>query len=420
MVKEMRLLGSSNHQWPLCSVYKQNPGFVKLVASVLVLGVPFCLFSSRSFEYFASSLSDAEVDLTPASLHAGEPKCDLFIGDWIPGTSAPAYTNETCPFIQDHQNCIKNGRPDSDYLHWRWKPRDCELPVFDPERFLDLMKNKSFAFIGDSIARNHVQSLLCTLSKVDRPEEIYCDKLDKSKTWSFPSYNFRLSVIWTPFLVKAEIFEDNNGVSISETKLHLDNVDESWSTRFKDFDYMIISAGKWFLKSAIFYENDQVKGCHYCEEKNNLTDLGYEYSYRKALENSFSFMASTNHKAVVLFRTTSPDHFEGGEWFSGGKCDRTVPFRDGEVEIKDVDRVLHEIELQEYEKAVSRNGLIIKLMDVTRLSWLRPDGHPGPYRIFHPFEADANARVQTDCLHWCLPGPIDSWNNLVMEILVNT
>lgn len=93
-------------------------------------------------------------------------KCDLFTGDWIPNPSGPVYTNESCPFIEDHQNCMKNGRPDSGYLYWRWKPQSCELPPFDARRFLELMTNKSLALIGDSISQNHVQSILCMLAVV--------------------------------------------------------------------------------------------------------------------------------------------------------------------------------------------------------------------------------------------------------------
>lgn len=93
-------------------------------------------------------------------------KCDLFKGTWIPNPSGPIYDNESCAVVEAHQNCMKNGRPDSEYLYWRWKPQDCELPQFNSVRFLEAMRNKSWAFIGDSISRNHVQSLLCILSKV--------------------------------------------------------------------------------------------------------------------------------------------------------------------------------------------------------------------------------------------------------------
>lgn len=93
-------------------------------------------------------------------------KCNLFIGDWIPHPEGPVYTNDTCDWIEGHQNCMKNGRPDTAYLYWRWNPRDCELPQLNPGRFLELMRDKAWALIGDSISRNHVQSLICVLSKV--------------------------------------------------------------------------------------------------------------------------------------------------------------------------------------------------------------------------------------------------------------
>lgn len=93
-------------------------------------------------------------------------ECDLFTGKWVKNPSGPAYTNESCGLMDGHQNCMKNGRPDSGYLYWKWSPRDCGLPHFDARRFLELMTNKTWALIGDSISRNHVESLLCILSGV--------------------------------------------------------------------------------------------------------------------------------------------------------------------------------------------------------------------------------------------------------------
>ena len=93
-------------------------------------------------------------------------QCDLFTGHWVPDPSGPFYTNQSFLAIEGHQNCMKNGRPDSGYLYWRWNPQGCDLPRFDSNKFFDLMRNKSWAFIGDSISRNHVQSLFCILSQV--------------------------------------------------------------------------------------------------------------------------------------------------------------------------------------------------------------------------------------------------------------
>ncbi|KEH15496.1 trichome birefringence-like protein, putative, partial [Medicago truncatula] len=49
-------------------------------------------------------------------------KCDIFTGEWVPNPKGPYYTNKTCWAIHEHQNCMKYGRPDSDYLKWKWKP----------------------------------------------------------------------------------------------------------------------------------------------------------------------------------------------------------------------------------------------------------------------------------------------------------
>ncbi|KAJ9706142.1 hypothetical protein PVL29_001616 [Vitis rotundifolia] len=316
---------------------------------------------------------------------------------------------------------MKNGRPDSAYLYWRWSPRDCELPQFDAYRFLELMRNKAWALIGDSITRNHVQSLLCILSKVEQPDHVYHDKGYKSRRWVFPSYNFTISVLWSPFLVQAAIFEDMNGVSTSEAELHLDQLDKKWVDQYQNLNYMIISTGKWFLKDTIYYENGTVVGCHSCSNK-NLTKLGFKFAYQKALSFVFNFIVTSKHKGMILFRTATPDHFESGEWFSGGVCPKTAPVKEGEIEFKDLHGILRNIELEEFakaEKKAQENGVNLKLLDVSKISLLRPDGHPGPYRFFHPFANDKNATVQNDCLHWCLPGPIDSWNDVIMEMVVN-
>ncbi|KAK9757853.1 hypothetical protein RND81_01G190400 [Saponaria officinalis] len=444
---------------PLSSIHKQNPIYAKLVLLFLLLGLTIFLFSSSSIDsssppiqqspFVTNSLEfDLETQLSPEfnsqevetdlvivgevttstsdesnDVHKDEtkPKCNLFKGDWVPNPNGPAYNNRTCTLIETQQNCMTNGRPDTGYLFWRWKPTHCELPKFNPEAFLNFMRNKTFAFIGDSISRNHVQSLLCILSQIEAPKTIYQDAQFKSSTWIFPSYNFTLARVWAPFLLKAETFEDSDGVSTSDIKLHLDKLEENWTKNYTDYDYVIIGGGQWFLKTAIYHENDQAQGCHYCPGK-NLTELGFDYAYRKAINLAFNFITSSSHKPRVFFRTITPSHFENGQWHNGGTCKRIVPYKANEVNVTDVDRIMYDVEMQEFDKAItvaSEKGLDLRLFDSTQLSLMRPDGHPGPYRQYQPFATDKNAKVQNDCLHWCLPGPIDSWNELVMEMMMN-
>ncbi|XP_027911967.1 protein trichome birefringence-like 2 [Vigna unguiculata] len=45
---------------------------------------------------------------------------------------------------------MRNGRPDSGYLYWRWSPRS-ELPKFNPKKLLKFMRNKSFSLVIQSL-----------------------------------------------------------------------------------------------------------------------------------------------------------------------------------------------------------------------------------------------------------------------------
>ncbi|KAM0941803.1 putative PC-Esterase [Dioscorea sansibarensis] len=58
-----------------------------------------------------------------------------------------------------------NGK-DLEYLNWRWKPNDCELPKFEPYSFLNIIRGKTLAFVGDSLSLNQLNSLLCLVSQV--------------------------------------------------------------------------------------------------------------------------------------------------------------------------------------------------------------------------------------------------------------
>jgi len=60
-----------------------------------------------------------------------EDKCDIFDGVWVyDSKNYPLYHVHQCSFLSEQVSCQKNGRPDSSYEHWRWKPRGCEVPRY--------------------------------------------------------------------------------------------------------------------------------------------------------------------------------------------------------------------------------------------------------------------------------------------------
>nr|DAD31019.1 TPA_asm: hypothetical protein HUJ06_009870 [Nelumbo nucifera] len=351
-----------------------------------------------------------------------EAPCDYNDGKWVRDESGPLYNGTSCTTIKEGQNCISHGRPDIDYLYWRWEPKQCGLPRFDPTAFLRLLKNKHLAFIGDSMARNQLESLLCLLSTVSTPDLVYRNGDDnKFRRWYIPSHNTNVSIYWSPFLVKG-IEKSNTGVNYN--RLYLDSVDDRWASDMGQMDIIVFSIGHWFLHPAVYFENDSVLGCHYCPELNH-TEIGFYDVFRKAfnttLETVISSRRGTNSNAIdVIVTTFSPSHFEG-EWDKAGACPKKEPFMEGEKELQPMDAEMRKIEIEVVEAAMKKGnqfpGLRFEALDVTILSWMRPDAHPGPYMHPFPFANGIPERVQNDCVHWCLPGPTDIWNAILLEVM---
>ncbi|KAI5056325.1 hypothetical protein GOP47_0028143 [Adiantum capillus-veneris] len=331
--------------------------------------------------------------------------CNIWRGDWIPHPDGPAYTNATCGYIQENQNCIKLGRPDLGFLYWRWKPYGCTLPLFDGKDFLKIVFGKRLAFIGDSIARNNYQSVLCYLAQIERPE---CTAWNTS--CYFRSYNFTLTVAWAPFLVQG--VEQAEGFAQHIAKLNLDVLDESWTTSLHDYDYIVLSAVRWFLRDSLYFVQNELVGCNHCGML-NTTDIGWVYAYTLALRTVFDFLISSKYEGVVFFRTLSPDHWQNAPWDQGGNCTQKAPFQSKSHALDGLSQLIYKIQLEEFGKTVKRRSeyaFKLKILDALHAAALRPDAHPGPYGHFH-------SSVENDCLHWCLPGAVDVWSAMLMHVL---
>ena len=147
-----------------CKKHYSSSSRCIVVPADVSLGLFLAAIAASNVYYFTSP----NQPLTFPRPSSSRARRDIFSGDWMPDPDAPCpyYTNDTCSVIHEHYDCIKYGKPDLGFVKWRWQPDGCDLPRFDPWRFLHRMRGKSLAFVGDSLARNHKDSLICLLTRV--------------------------------------------------------------------------------------------------------------------------------------------------------------------------------------------------------------------------------------------------------------
>ncbi|RVW46657.1 Protein altered xyloglucan 4-like [Vitis vinifera] len=355
----------------------------------------------------------------PKQLHQDDdhttPSSNPIKGHWVPDEKGSSYTNWSCTTIPDSKNCFKHGRKDTDFVNWRWKPQGCHLPRFDPATFFRLFQGKKLAFVGDSVSRNHMESLLCLLSQEEVPRDIYKDSEDRFRTWYFPRHDFTLMILWSKFLVEGEE-RMSNGTASGVYDLYLDKIDNSWAQKVPEIDFAIISNAHWFFRPMYLHKGGKVMGCVYCNEE-GVEEVGVEFALRMAFRAAFEYINGCEKckGMVTLLRTFSPAHFENGSWNTGGGCSRTSPLGEGEVDLASFERQLGNIQVEEMERAKRGGDMrVVKFgaLDVTTAMLMRPDGHPGAHW------GNKWMKGYNDCVHWCLPGPIDAWNDILLAVLV--
>ncbi|PIA40004.1 hypothetical protein AQUCO_02500015v1 [Aquilegia coerulea] len=348
-------------------------------------------------------------------MHVAENKnCDLFNGRWVPDFRGLLYTNQSCSTIPNSKNCGKHGRKDTDYLNYRWKPYGCELHKFDATTFLSIVRGKTLAFIGDSVARNQMESLLCLLSQEVTPIDMYKDSDDRFRTWYFASHNFTIKVVWTKYFVLAEE-RVINGTHTGVYDLHMDKLDTNWTNTLPGVDIAIISSGHWFFRQIYLYEHGNMKACIYCNA-GNISNVSPGFAVKKTFRLALKYINDCKEcgNLLTLLRTFSPAHIENGSWNTGGRCNRTHPYSEKQINLGGSEWTLRNIQVQEIERAKKKGksrGKRFGHLDVTKAMLMRPDGHPDIHwdsQWMHGY---------SDCVHWCLPGPIDVWNDLLMAEL---
>ena len=277
------------------------------------------------------------------------------------------------------------------------------------------------ALVGDSMARNQAQSLICLLSAAFPYRLLYRDEGPRSYNfwrYAFPAHGVSVSFYWNPFLVKSTGKSEDEAVR--ENYVHLDTPGDRWAADAGAFDVVVLGAAHWLLNGAIYYNESRLIGAHGYPEL-NTTGLGYAWPLRMAYRTAVERLRSDGRPRTVVLATFSMSHFEGKPTDDPTACTRTEPYRDGEKDNEWVFREVRDIVYDEATAARARGGgnstLRVEVLDVSKLASLRPDGHPGLYMRPNPLANGMPERMYSDCLHFCLPGPVDTFNEILLQIL---
>ncbi|KAG6487278.1 hypothetical protein ZIOFF_055863 [Zingiber officinale] len=244
-------------------------------------------------------------------------QCDIYNGSWVRDDSYPLYDSASCPFIRREFDCQRYGRPDHDYLKFRWQPADCDLPksAITISKSLSLIlsanKRKKVMLVGDSLTLNQYISLLCMVHAA----------------------------------VPNAVYNYTRG---------------SDGTYTATFQY--VDANRW----DYIQDGQQI-----------VKDMDRDEAFSHAMQTWANWVDSAVDPATkrLFFTGLSPSHYNGSEWGEpgrtcAGQTEPTSPsnFTGGSIP--------QQVIVNELLKVKAKQ---VKLLDISYLSQLRKDAHSSKY-----------------------------------------
>ncbi|KAL4204625.1 hypothetical protein AMTRI_Chr01g110830 [Amborella trichopoda] len=339
--------------------------------------------------------------------------CDVFSGRWEldPG-SHPLFREESCPYLTQPVTCQKNGRPDSLYQNWKWRPRDCELPRFDPLRLLEKLRGKRLMFVGDSLQRTQWESMVCLLQSAIPDHQKSMDKIPPMRIFTAKKFNASIEFYWAPFIVESNA-DHATKHRVKYKLVNLQSIDKH-GRHWKGIDILVFDSYVWWMSNPTI----NVSAAPY----DQVQEYSAPKAYRVALNTWAQWVDShiDPHNQKVFFMSLSPTHLWSWEWRAGssGNCyNETHPIQGSYLGVGSSTEMMDIV-----VNTLRSMNVGVTYINITQLSEYRKDAHTSLYteRAGKLLTAEQRSEPNTyaDCIHWCLPGVPDTWNEILHTYLV--